>query len=414
MKASQRPFVVPQGPETSAAVGDVAMGALERATAALVRWVKDCACPLWSKTGLDSDHRRFEERLSLDGSRLPDVPIRLLSQARQIYVYALAAKREWHPGASTLIEQAYSSMVRDYHGRDGVGGWVFSIHRDGRVADARRDFYAHAFVLLAIASYVGATGESTELDRADETLAFIDRHMADPEQRGFLEEFPPTDALRRQNPHMHLFESLLALWECSGNAHYLERAGRLFDLFASRFFRSDFGVVCEHFSAKLEPAPGLAGSLVEPGHHYEWVWLLRRFERAGGHPVQNFVDPLYRHAHRHGHDRDGLIVDELLVDGRHHMRSRRTWPIAEAIKANIVEAELGREGAVARAAALSEALMRHFLLPAPRGGWIDRLDESGNPATDFMPASTFYHVASAIDELDRFVTRRTQPESHAI
>ena len=153
-------MVVPShGAKTNAAIRDVAaIEALERATAALVSWAKDCACPLWSKTGLDSEHRRFEERLTLGASRLPDVPIRLMSQARQIYVYALAAKRKWHPGASTLVEQAYSSMVRDYYGRDGVGGGVFSILRDGRVVDARRDLYAHAFVLLAIASYVGATG----------------------------------------------------------------------------------------------------------------------------------------------------------------------------------------------------------------------------------------------------------------
>jgi mannose-6-phosphate isomerase len=42
------------------------------------------------------------------------------------------------------------------------------------------------------------------------------------------------------------------------------------------------------------------------------------------------------------------------------------------------------------------------LTQVPAGGWIDRLDEHGRPATDVMPASTLYHVMCAIDELDRF------------
>ena len=36
---------------------------------------------------------------------------------------------------------------------------------------------------------------------------------------------------------------------------------------------------------------------------------------------------------------------------------------------------------------------------SPPGGWIDRLDEMGRPATDFMPASTLYHVICAVDVL---------------
>jgi len=380
---------------------------LEAAATALLQWGIGSALPFWATAGFDAEHGRFEERLTLRAEPLPDVPVRLLSQARQIYVYALAARRGWCVGVADLVEQAYSSMVRDYYHRDTEGGWIFSIRRDGAVVDPRRDLYAHAFVLLAIASYVEATGKRQALALADETLAFIDRHLAAPEAGGFLEGLPLLDGLRRQNPHMHMFEALLSLWECSGEPHYLARAGELFGLFASRFFRPDPGILGEYFTVRLEPAEGVAGQLVEPGHHYEWVWLLRRFERAGGRSVQRFVDALYRHADTHGYDREGLIVDEVLIDGSHHTRSRRTWPTTEAIKANVVEAEWGREESEDKAARLAALLLQRFLAPAPAGGWIDRLDEDGKPATNFMPASTFYHVACAIDELDRVAWRRS-------
>ena len=377
------------------------MARLRPAASALLGWATDAALPLWGTAGFDFEHGRFEERLTFRAGRLPDVPIRLVSQARQIYAYALAAKRGWYPDAAMLVEQAYSSMVRDYHGRDDRGGWVFSIGRNGGVADRRRDLYAHAFVLLAIASYVQATGKRQALALADETLAFIDRHLGAP-GGGFLEGLPQSDGLRRQNPHMHLFEALLVLRECSDEGRYLARAADLYGLFAARFFRRDPGTLGEYFTPTLEPAAGLAGNIVEPGHHYEWVWLLRRYEQLSGCSVQPHVDSLYGFAYRHGFDDAGMIVDELLVDGSHHAPSRRIWPITEAIKANVVEARRGREQSAEKAAALAGLLRERFLICETAGGWRDKLDKNGATISGFMPATTLYHLVCAIDELSQF------------
>lgn len=339
----------------------------------------------------------------MQGQPDTEAPVRLLVQCRQIYSYALAARRGWHGGAQELAAEAFASMIRDYHGRDGRPGWVFSIHRDGAVADARRDVYSHAFLLLAAGSYVQATGDRSGLSVADDTLAFLDADLP-ARHGGYLEGSPAVDTTRRQNPHMHLFEGLLTLWSSTREPRYLARARALFELFATRFFLPESGVLCEYFDDELKPLPGVRGRIVEPGHHYEWIWLLRWYERESGGSVQRYVDGLYRHADRYGYDDAGMIVDEALIDGSHHLPSHRTWPVTEALKANIVEAAAGREGAGERALALANILLGKFFTTKPAGGWIDRLDEHGRPATDIMPASTLYHVICAIDELDRFAT----------
>src|SRR5438477_116158 len=87
--------------------------------------------------------------------------------------------------------------------------------------------------------------------------------------RGTTDSLPAIDALRRQNPHMHLFEALLNLWTNARDARYLNRAGKLFELFSRRFFQPDLGVVIEYFDQALAPAPGIAGTIVEPGHQCE-------------------------------------------------------------------------------------------------------------------------------------------------
>ena len=372
---------------------------LKPAATRLRAWAIDQALPLWAGAGYDRTHGRFEERLTLDGRPIADAPQRLIVQARQIYSYGLAARRGWHGGRG-LIEEAYASMLRDFHRPDGRDGWVFSIARDGTVVDATRDLYSHAFVLLGVASYVNAGGSRHALAVADETLAFIDGHLRAP-SGGYFDALPRPDTMRRQNPHMHMLEGLLALWSSSGERRYLDRAETIFELFAAHFFQPDHGVLGEYYDDHLVRVAGVTGDIVEPGHHYEWVWLLRWFERESGRAVGPYVDGLYRHADTHGYDGDGLIMDELLRDGSPHKSSRRTWPITEGIKANLAEAELGRVGAVERVIALSDRLHEHFFATVAPGGWMDRLDEQGCPATDFMPASTLYHVLCMLDELDR-------------
>ncbi len=325
--------------------------------------------------------------------------MRLIVQARQIFSYALALRRSWYAGALPLVEEAYASMVRDFRNRDGAGGWVFSVDDTGAVVDATRDFYAHAFVLLGVASYVEATGQRDALAVADETLEYIDRHLKAARGDGYLDSSTSGDSVRRQNPHMHMFEGLMALWKVSSEPRYLRRAEHLFDLFETRFFRGDTGVLLEYFDATLAPAAGQAGKVVEPGHHFEWVWLLRRFEQESGRAVQGYVDALYGHADRHGYDALGLIVDELLVDGSVKLPSHRVWPMTEAIRANAREASLGRAGAAANAARLVDALFDRFLTQSPPGGWIDRLNAKGEPVIDHMPASTLYHVLGAVEEV---------------
>jgi mannose/cellobiose epimerase-like protein (N-acyl-D-glucosamine 2-epimerase family) len=343
------------------------------------------ALPLWADRGFDREHGRFEERLTLQGAPIPDVPHRLTVQARQIHSYAVAQRKGWYRGEA-LIERAYRSMVRDYRRSD---GWIFTIHRDGKPCESRRDLYAHAFVLLAIGSYIGLNGQRAPLALADEMLASLDRDFRAP-AGGYRDSLPSVDALRRQNPHMHLFEALLNLWMNTRDQRYLDRAGEMFDLFAQRFFQPE-GVLLEYFDETLAPAPD---RIVEPGHHCEWVWLLRWYERETGTPVKRYVDPLLAHAERYGQDAGGLIVDELWAEGTVRTASRRLWPMTEAIKAYRVQ------GRADKARSLAGLLHKHFLSGVVPGGWMDRLDPLGKPATDYMPASSLYHLMGAVAELD--------------
>ena len=94
---------------------------------------------------------------------------------------------------------------------------------------------------------------------------------------------------RRQNPHMHLLEALLALgWRAEADA--------LVRLFHERFYDEKSGSLAELFDERWQPLATPEGRIVEPGHNFEWVWLLHGRSAAPG---------LFDFAYRHGVDADG-------------------------------------------------------------------------------------------------------------
>jgi mannose/cellobiose epimerase-like protein (N-acyl-D-glucosamine 2-epimerase family) len=373
------------------------------------RWVVGQALPLWSGTGFDSARGSFVERLAFDGAPLISAPRRAMVQARQIYVFSHAALLGWWPQGGPLALEAARNLINSYHGADGAPGWIFSIHPDGAVCDAKRDFYAHSFALLGLAWAYKLEPEPHFLSAALATLRVLDQYFASP-SGGYRSAWPADAGRHEQNPHMHLFEAMLAWFEATGRDLFLARARELYDIMTGRFFRPERGILAEYFDGSWNPSGGIAGRICEPGHHFEWSWLLRRYAALAGLEDPPVARALKNFGDRHGFDSEGFIIDELLDDGRVHKASRRCWPHTEAVKAEVASFEAGDGDAANRAAHTIGRLLAVFLGRPVAGGWIDRIDARGAPIVDFMPASTLYHISLAAAEADRVWGRQDSSE----
>jgi mannose/cellobiose epimerase-like protein (N-acyl-D-glucosamine 2-epimerase family) len=359
--------------------------------ARLHSWLRDAALPLWIDRGFDHEAGGFHERLDFDSNPIA-LPRRLTVQARQIFVYARAILLGWAPD-NGHVQTAFKAMVARYRNRDGQPGFAFTVAADGTVVDGKRDLYAHAFVLLAASAYFRLTGDAEAIALADETLAFIDEAMVAP-NGGYLDYLPNPPARLRQNPHMHLFEALLALYEATGDAAYLGRAGEIYGLFRTRFFQPATGTIAEYFGPDWAPEDG-ANAMWEPGHHMEWAWLLTEYERLTGTKTRGIVDRLLHVAYTHGVSADGVIIDEVRGDGTALKKSARTWPLTEAAKAQAVR--LSHDPLAAGRLALAlDGLHDRYLAPVTSGLWHDHFAEDGTLLTDYAPASTLYHIAMSV------------------
>lgn len=364
-------------------------------------WIVTEALPFWSAEGFDRAAGRFRERLDRDGAPLA-VPHRAMVQARQIHVFAHAAELGWFPEGAALAETAMASLLRDFYAEEGGrGSFAFSIGPDGRVASPVRDAYAHAFALFALAWVYRLNGDTRLLDIAERTIAFVDGVLEDHRHGGLFDAAPITDRVKRQNPLMHLLEAYLFLEQAAPGRGYLARAGRIVALFEGRLFKRPPGVLLEFFAEDwgAHPDPAKADTW-EPGHHFEWTWLLDRYADLAGVDTRASADRLYDIALAAGIGENGLIYDEVGADLAVRKASHRLWPHTEAIKAAGVRHARGDASARFFGDDMARALLKNFCGRPFAGGWTDQIDPDGMPLVDYVPASSLYHLFLAAAEAD--------------
>jgi len=358
--------------------------------------VIESALPLWAKEGWDAVRGGFVDRLHSDGTPDREAPRRLLVQARQIYCYAKAAQLGWYPAGRDIALRGLDYMIAKAKAPDGRAGFVTSLAADGSVISSRRETYDHAFVLLALATVYQLDRDPQVLAEIAAVLEFIDRDLKS--EHGGYREGMPTTLPRRQNPHMHLFEAMIALFDATHDTTFQHRAGEMFRLFVTHFYDPKAQALGEYFEddwSKILPAS------VEPGHQAEWVWLLKEFERITGCPTARYRSELLISAMRYRDAQTGCLVDQGDIEGRITKPSGRCWPQTEIAKAWMAQAETGDAGAAEQARLALVRLERYYLHHPVRGGWYDRFDRTDDPEKAPILASSFYHVLCAVAEADR-------------
>jgi N-acylglucosamine 2-epimerase/mannose-6-phosphate isomerase len=372
------------------------------------RFLVDDALPFWAGEGHYANGC-FVEQLDLKG--VPNDPgfTRLRVQARQTYVFCHAhhsglvdAAETCRKGAEFLIRSAWLGPEK---------GWARRVNRDGTVIDDRFDLYDVSFALFALGWYYRITDDPQCLALAHATLNYLECRAAHP-AGGFIHDWSG-ELPRQQNPHMHFVEALHVWYEATDDERFDSHAERILSLFEDRFVDST-GALFEFFDDSWGRLESTKGQIVEPGHQFEWAWIISHNGRLTGRPRHELVRRLLDSALGAGYDpNSGLTVDQVDGEGQVTSGNHRLWPQTEAIKAALAEAEFLGGDTSRRVSSILSALFSRFLDPGPiPGTWVDHYDSRWAPIVDKVPASSLYHVTLAFLELLRLATEaRSDPIS---
>ncbi len=361
----------------------------------------DVILPVWAESGFDRSHGQFVEHLELDGRQQAGSVVRTRTVARQIYVHAHASALGVAPPTSLAIaEQGFHNLHRITWVSGKRSGYARAFDRvTEAVTDPVRDLYDNACVLLALSWLLAATGRQAYRRQIEDTVAAIDLTLKDP-FGGWAEDSEGT-LPRRQNPHMHYLEATLALCETSRSAVHRPAEMKAFGLLRSHFYVGPHGPLHEQFGPHWEISDRFGSSVLEPGHMCEWVWLTARHDRLTKTRHDELCADLLADALRIGlSEGSPFLVDQVLASGTPITNSKRLWPQVELLKALLSQyRRLGDDGYRKEAESLSSAMLVSYFQDVPPGCWHDRLDLEDQPIGTSIPASSLYHLWTAVADL---------------
>jgi mannose-6-phosphate isomerase len=364
-------------------------------------FIKDCQDYLfnkllsqWLKHGIHPEIGYSYESLNHDWSVNHVGRIRLLTQCRQLYTFSHAYIETKDKQWLDPIKPLFNFIVSHYWIDD---TWIFSLNDDLSIKDKHSDCYTLAFVLLAFSYYFKATNDKQALEFIEHTHLFLQDKMAC-ENGGFLEEYPRNEVLvRRQNPHMHLLEGYLAAYKVTHKKVYKNEIKKLLNLMAEYFYDMKSNNLIEYFNDDWSANETLSMK-IEPGHHFEWVWLLH--QTANIFPEESYLDlaeALWSKARRYGFDSNGGIYNQIHAEtGLVLDPEKRIWPITEYMKALCAHKPTSPSTHKELTETL-EFLFAHYL--KENGSWNEYLDANNMPKPHHLPGTTNYHIFLGLVEV---------------
>lgn len=369
----------------------------------------------WYESFQDHTLGGFYERLGHSFKPIYCGQRRLLTQCRQLSVYSALRYNGLQTHFNHIIQKYYNQKT---------GLWIFSLNDQGDILDSTCDLYALTFVIFMCAQYYQATHDEAAHTTALQTLNTIKTRFKMPNGIGYAESLNNDGivitAIRRQNPHMHLLEACLFAYETWNDDAFIKIADEMIHLFNTYFFNAEKTILHEYFDDELKPHTE-KGNWVEPGHYFEWVWLLKKHAELKKLPDLHIhqTNSLFLWAHQNGWDPvHGGVYDVLEPDGNIKTDTKRIWPFCEALKAYaLMLAEtphetthhMTRQRIKERVTDMVHVFENKYI--QERGFWTEILNRDLSNQTDYMPGTTPYHVFFGIQETKKYLDRRGPSKS---
>lgn len=340
--------------------------------------------PLWQGPGWNADMALPYEALDAQHRPLPVQRYRAMACARQLYLFS---SRIEQPGAAERAAALFRSLQRHFHDAE-HGGWFYSIDADGKPQDTRKDLYTHAFIVFACAHYWGKVRESLVESTLNAALTVIAQQFARDDglyEASLDQDWSDLGSGPLQNPQMHLAEALLQVLAVREDDQARQALLRLCDALHAHFIEPEHGLM-------LEKPRDAVDNWFEPGHQFEWFYLLDTSPLLRETPLHAAIDRAFDYAERCG-VKDAAVLAMLDVNGKVLDATQRIWAQAEYLRALVLRPE-----GLAKLPAQLKAMDQRFL---HAGGWYECRDGQGAVSRHDMPSTTPYHLATCLQGLQR-------------
>ena len=366
------------------------------------RTFTDKTLPFLSEHGWDKKYGGLFETLDSQGKNGPEDFRRVMVHGRQLFVFSRWSGLTGDKTFERMANNIFAYLITNFWDVDHEG-WYSRVTVDGKPLDLTKDLYAHAFVLFGLVHYAEYIGKRDAEPWIRKTIRVLQEHFLRSDgsykekmNRCFLDK---TVNQRSQNPHMHLLEAALALSKCYEGNQYSSLVKSLLTLFCETFLDKKKLIIREYLNRNFNPNKEI-GHIIEPGHHYEWAWLLNWTAETLDQPeLKDLGARILSQSLEFGWDTEfeGVFDQINAKDVTILKSSKRLWPVLELIKALCVyPSELN----FIYLRNCLETVLEHYLKET--GTWVEHYTQNWQVLSDKMPVSSAYHLGMACLELEKF------------
>ncbi len=378
--------------------------------------------PFWSTVAVDHVHGGVHGSVDNELRVDPTTPRSAVLCARVLWTFSASAHALTEPSHLPAADDAYAYLVA--HFIDPVHGGVFwSVDADGVVVDDRKQVYAQAFAIYALAEYARASGLAAPLHVAKGLIDLVERYGSDPEHGGYVEarsrDWSPIEDVRlsprepnapkSMNTLLHVMEAYTTVLAVTQDDAARARLAALVTTILDRVVDPRRGTFRMFFDLEWIPL----SETVSFGHDIEGAWLVV----AAAHEVGDLalVDRAERTAAlvadqvlRHGLDHDGAVLYEYRpAHGDAPAETDRDshwWAQAEGAVGFLDAYRITGERRFLEAAADCWRVITAFHVDRTGGDWFKVLDPDRRLRPEFPKVGPWecpYHHARACLEILR-------------
>lgn len=346
----------------------------------------------WMERMPDQESGGFYGRIDAGGQLHPRADKGVILNTRILWAFSAAARTSGLAEYAGMAERACRYILE--HFLDRVHGGVFwMLDYRGAPVQPRKQVYAQAFAIYALAEYYALSGKQEALETAMELFLLIEKYSRDPEWGGYYEAFekdwqPAADlrlsekepqAAKTMNTHLHILEAYTRLFEVDGNQAVGSALHELANLLQGRFIDAERYSLHLFFSRKWERM----SHEVSFGHDIEYSWLATEAaevlqDEALSSDVSRTAVHIAGAVLQQGVDADGALLNEAGPQGLTDT-DKHWWPQAEAMVGFINAWQLSGEKRFLDATANCWSFIQTRIKDPKLGEWRWGVTRAGTP-----------------------------------
>ncbi len=248
------------------------------------RQLNEIILPFWEMNIVDDRHGGFIGKIDMEDRRHYDSPKGIILNARLLWTFSAVYGKTGNMKYLDLAGRTLDYIEKNF--QDPMyEGYYWMLDPDGSLNNGKKQVYAQAFVIYALAEYALQTGDRKSGERGLEIFSLIEEKAFDSQKNGYFEAFSreweeiedlrlsnlDMNEKKTMNTHLHILEAYTHLYRFIQDAVLKSKIQNLLYVF-DRYILNEKK---NHLNLFFDEDWQIKSTAISYGHDIESAWLMR-------------------------------------------------------------------------------------------------------------------------------------------